>query len=787
MARNALGASSPHKKRHKSRSLSSKRKKKVRSKSRARRDRSRSESSERSRSDSRKRKSGKKKCGSDKRSRSNSKRRSRSVSVTKKGGKKRSRSRKARSRSPRARSKSRKGRSRSKSQKCSRSHKQRSRSKSRKRSRSKSARKRSQSNRKSPSKGQSVGKAGRLSPEGGSHNKNRSSPSRDKSKNDMASGAANGQDGTISNDVSAEAASAERDEKAAALTKPTELITVILAERPFGMSPSKEEGVTGYVVAKLAEGRPADAAGVKTGWRLVEVGGKTCKELDLEVMQKLLKEASLPVRIVFEKPASDTPVPSDDSEDEDEAAVDILDHRADMRKANQSALESIDELPVKREPEGLPEPIKNWQEAVGRGMLNKSLYDKLVAAGLKRPTVIQKHALPIISHQSGHHDMIALAQTGSGKTFAFVIPTVARLVMQGAMPRPFFPGKSPGCPLILALSPTRELAMQTFKEIEVLSKGTSLSQTCIYGGESLKFQQQRIEKAQIDILCATPGRLIDLIDASKISLSFIQSVVLDEADQMFEQSLEIMCAEILTGRDMPDPKSGRQTLLFSATMPPKIRELCPRILRQDRIANLTIGHYGSEHGGSCASIKQIIRWVPDESTRMAVVLEDLKCYWMSGGGMTAAGKKGRVVVFTNQRLQAGVLSNHLMAGGVSNVHLHGKLEQHVREEVFEKFRRGQADVLVATNVASRGLDFADISLVVQYNMPQTIDIYTHRIGRTGRVGQVGCALAYMGPKDRRIQDKLVDFLRLNNQEIPDFLRPRGMQPRRSRSRSRKRR
>merc|ERR1711953_1646197 len=141
----------------------------------------------------------------------------------------------------------------------------------------------------------------------------------------------------------------------------------------------------------------------------------------------------------------------------------------------------------------------------------------------------------------------------------------------------------------------------------------SLNQVCIYGGESLKFQQQRIEKAQIDILCATPGRLVDLVDSGKISLSFIQSVVLDEADQMLEQSLEVMCAEILTGRDMPEPSSGRQTLLFSATMPQKIRDLCPRILRQKgEIANLQVGHYdATDQGGSCANIKQIIKWVPD--------------------------------------------------------------------------------------------------------------------------------------------------------------------------------
>lgn len=556
-------------------------------------------------------------------------------------------------------------------------------------------------------------------------------------------------------------------------------VTLNLSQRPFGMAPSKEPGTAGYVVSKVAESRPAHEAGVQVGWRVVSVAGTPCKESDLDAIQALLKSAQLPVSIVFEKVKEDL-AGGDDSEEDSE--MDILEARVEQRNAHASALANIDDLPVKREPDDLPPPIKSWQDACSRSLLNKSLMDTLTAAGLKRPTLIQRHALPIAGHQSGHYDMIALAQTGSGKTFAFVIPTVARLVMQGAMPRPFFPGKSPGSPLLLVLSPTRELAMQTCKEIEVLAKGSGLAPVCVYGGETLKFQQQRIEKSQIDICCATPGRLIDLIDSGALSLSFVQSVVLDEADQMLEQSLEVMCAEILTGRDMPEPSSGRQTLLFSATMPPKIRELCPKILRQQSIASITIGHYGDDKGGSCASIKQILRWLPDEHQRIYAMVEDLRTHWMG------LGKKGRVVIFTNQRVQAAMLANALIQHGINCLHLHGKLDQHVREEVFTQFRRGQSDVLVATNVASRGLDFPDISFVVQFNLPNDINIYTHRIGRTGRVGQVGCALAYMGPKDRHLSGKLVEFLELNKQEVPDFLRPRSSPPRRrGRSYSRGRR
>lgn len=442
--------------------------------------------------------------------------------------------------------------------------------------------------------------------------------------------------------------------------------------------------------------------------------------------------------------------------------------RADMRRANASSLSNIDDLPVTREPEGLPEPISSWQEACERKYLNESLAGKLRAAGLERPTPIQRHALPVIAHEFGKYDLIASAQTGSGKTFAFVIPTIARLVLQGAIPRPYFPGTmAQGSPLLLMLSPTRELAMQTSKEIEVLTKGTKLVSMCIYGGESQKLQIQRLSEGQIDILCATPGRLIDLIDCSKLSLSFIQCVVLDEADQMLDLGLEIMCQEILTGRDMPDPSSGRQTLLFSATMPQKIRDLCPKILREKSVANLTVGRYSNDKGGSCESIRQIVKFVPDEAVRQSVLLADLLELWMKPG--KESGKRGKVVIFTNQRMQAGHLAAALQKQGVTCAHLHGKLDQQLREETVEKFRRGKCEVLVATNVAARGLDFPDISLVVQFNLPPTIDTYCHRIGRTGRVGQVGCALAYMGHKDKHLSEKLVQFLVLNKQEVPSFL------------------
>eukprot|EP00931_Biecheleriopsis_adriatica_P034084 TRINITY_DN19723_c0_g1_i1.p1 TRINITY_DN19723_c0_g1~~TRINITY_DN19723_c0_g1_i1.p1 ORF type:complete len:635 (+),score=127.50 TRINITY_DN19723_c0_g1_i1:53-1957(+) len=537
----------------------------------------------------------------------------------------------------------------------------------------------------------------------------------------------------------------------------TERVDMTLKARPFGMAPSKDASLKGYVVEKVAEGKPASQAGIEQGWRVVAVAKKDCSELDSQAVQAMLKDAALPVVVKFERPAEEA-LPDSEEEDDDS----ILAARADHRRANEAALSTIDDLPVSREPSDLPEPINSWREAVERKLLNAALVKKLHSAGLKRPTLIQRHAIPILANRPEHYDMIAQAQTGSGKTFAFVIPTIARLLMQGCPARPFFPGPTAqACPVVLVLSPTRELAIQTCTEMEVLTKGTKLKQMSVYGGETIKETTQRVTKEPVDIICATPGRLIALLDDTKLSLAYVQTVILDEADQMLEQGLEIMCADILVGRDLPAPSSGRQTLLFSATIPKKIRDLCPQILREKRTANLTIGNYANDKGGSCESIKQVLRY-SDEKERIGDLIRDLKKLWDRS--------KGRVVVFSNMRLTADDLARQLQREGMSCKHLHGKLSQDVREKVFDGFRRAEFDILVATNVASRGLDFPDISLVVQFNLPENIDIYTHRIGRTGRIGQVGMALGYMSNKDRRLAPKLIEFLELNKQEVPGFLR-----------------
>ncbi|OLQ03724.1 ATP-dependent RNA helicase DED1 [Symbiodinium microadriaticum] len=518
----------------------------------------------------------------------------------------------------------------------------------------------------------------------------------------------------------------------------SEVVTVSLATRPA----LSQAAATGYVIEKVAEDKPAAQAGIEPGWTVKRVASTDCQGLASAAVQALLKDAALlwaymvsclvlpchrglhwaymgrPVEVVFEKPESETLPSSDDENDilnPAQMAISTVGGstvRADQRRGNEAALSNIDDLPVNREPEDLPAPVC---EAVDRKLLNASLVQKL----------IQRHAIPIIGH-ADHWDLVAWIERvlrvlvcGSGKTFAFVIPTIARLVLRGCPARPFFAG-----PTAQVLSPTRELAIQTCTEMEVLTKGMS-----IYGGETVKETVKRLENAPVDIVCAslvdefslTPGRLIQLLDETKLSLAYVQTVILDEADQMLEQRLAA------------------------------------------RTGHLTIGHYAEDKGGSCESIKQVLRWSPDDKQRIGELIADLRKYWDRS--------KGRVVIFSNMRITADNLAHQLKReGGWTCRHLHGKLDQEVREKVFDGFRRGEFDILVATNVASRGLDFPDVSLVVQFNLPEDIDVYTHRdaaataldvliLVERGLIDVVGLAMAYMGPRDKKVATKLVDFLR----------------------------
>jgi ATP-dependent RNA helicase RhlE len=324
-------------------------------------------------------------------------------------------------------------------------------------------------------------------------------------------------------------------------------------------------------------------------------------------------------------------------------------------------------------------------------------------------TPIQEQAIPPILQ---NRDIIGQAQTGTGKTAAFVLPILHRL-MEG--PRKHIRA--------LILAPTRELAEQTHKAIMQMGSHTKLKSVTIYGGVKQNAQLGRL-RSGAEIVVACPGRLIDLMDQGEMDLTRIEVLVIDEADRMFDMGFLPDLRTIL------DRLPGqRQTLLFSATMPDDVRALAERIMHDpvtiqvdDAVPVSTVSHaiYPVEEHLKTALLMKIL-----ESAEMPSVL-----------------------VFTRTKVRADRLTKQLKKAGLLAATLHGDLSQDKREKALNGFRTGRHRVLVATDIAARGIDISQISHVINYDMPDTVDAYTHRIGRTGRALHTGDAFTFVTREDR---------------------------------------
>jgi len=340
--------------------------------------------------------------------------------------------------------------------------------------------------------------------------------------------------------------------------------------------------------------------------------------------------------------------------------------------------------------------------------LHPSIMAGVRALGYITPTPIQLESIPPILQG---RDIIGLAQTGTGKTAAFVLPILERLL---SGPR--------GQVRALVISPTRELAEQTCETVNELGGETGLRGTTIYGGVGAS-QQTQILRRGVDIVVACPGRLLDHIWQGTIDLSHVELLIIDEADRMFDMGF------------LPDIRSilkclmrRRQTLLFSATMPNDIRRLVQEVLRDpvtvqvDRAAPATtVSHtlYPVKQHLKTALLKDLLRKIETES----------------------------VLIFTRTKHRAKRVAEQLQKAGFKATSLQGNLSQYQRQAALDGFRSGSIKMLVATDIASRGIDVLRISHVVNYDMPDTTDAYTHRIGRTGRIGKTGDAFTLVTGED----------------------------------------
>ena len=333
------------------------------------------------------------------------------------------------------------------------------------------------------------------------------------------------------------------------------------------------------------------------------------------------------------------------------------------------------------------------------------------AAGYTTPTPIQTQAIPAVMQG---RDLMGLAQTGTGKTAVFVLPILHRLLH----------GKR-GRIRALVVAPTRELAEQIHQSIEILGSKTGLRSVTVYGGVGIQRQVQLLKRA--DIVVACPGRLLDHLGRHTVDLSQVEVLVLDEADQMFDMGFLPDIRRILARL----PRSDRQTLLFSATMPIQIRHLADDILKNQ--VRVQVGNDAPAETVSHAF------YPVAQHLKTALLLKLL--------GNTSTGA---VLVFTRTKHRAKQLGGKLAKAGFSSTSLQGNLSQSRRQDAMDGFKSGKYRVMVATDIAARGIDVSNVSHVINYDMPATPDTYIHRIGRTGRAENSGEAYTLITDEDRQM-------------------------------------
>jgi len=357
------------------------------------------------------------------------------------------------------------------------------------------------------------------------------------------------------------------------------------------------------------------------------------------------------------------------------------------------------------------------------------ILEALKTEGYTNPTPIQEQAIPIILARK---DLVGLAQTGTGKTAAFAVPILQ--ILQGT--------RLTGVPKTvkaLILTPTRELAIQIGESFAVYGRNLGIRHSVIYGGVSQVAQVKSL-KAGVDILIATPGRLLDLINQKYINLRNVGFFVLDEADRMLDMGFSRDVKKIIT--QLPE---ARQTMLFSATMPREIADLADNILKEPvRVAVSPVS-------STVATITQAVYFVEKRNKKNLLV------YLLRNNKIVSA------LIFTRTKHGADKLTRDLIKAGISAAAIHGNKSQMARQLALNNFKNKKTRVLVATDIAARGIDIEELSHVINYNLPNIPESYVHRIGRTGRAGLGGVALSFCDVEEKAY---LKDIQKLIASTIP---------------------
>jgi len=364
--------------------------------------------------------------------------------------------------------------------------------------------------------------------------------------------------------------------------------------------------------------------------------------------------------------------------------------------------------------------------------LSSATLQAVADAGYHTATPIQAEAIPAVLQR---RDVLGIAQTGTGKTAAFTLPMIDRLAAGRARAR---------MPRALVIEPTRELADQVSEAFEKYSKGQKLSWALLIGGVSFSDQETKLDRG-VDVLIATPGRLLDHFERGKLLLTGVQMLVVDEADRMLDMGF-IPDLERIFKLTPP----GKQTLFYSATMPPEITRLTKQFLNDPLRIEV------AKPATTAETIAQYLVRIPSS---------DPKAKRAALRALIGRADVKNGIVFCNRKSEVDIVAKSLRKHGLDASPIHGDLDQQTRMRTLDAFRTGELKLLVASDVAARGLDIPDVSHIFNYDVPHHADDYVHRIGRTGRAGRSGQAFMIVTPADGRNLDKILKLIGKTPEEI----------------------
>jgi ATP-dependent RNA helicase DDX23/PRP28 len=410
------------------------------------------------------------------------------------------------------------------------------------------------------------------------------------------------------------------------------------------------------------------------------------------------------------------------------------------------------------------DPLRSWAEAA----IHPDVRRAIDAAGYVKPSPIQRQAIPM--GLSGR-DLMGIAETGSGKTAAFLVPLLHWILQSPPEMRASLGERGP---LALIMAPTRELAQQIEEEARKLARFSTVRTLAVVGGTSIQDQGYRLREG-VDIVVGTPGRLIDVLDQAYLVLLQCRYVVLDEADRMIDMGFEPQVTRVLDAMggvlksekadeaeaQMKAMEAGsgvlyRTTHMFSATMPPQVERLAKRYLRHPATVKI-----GDDDSGKNRRIAQEVIFVSSEARKRSRLVEVLRSC------------ERPCIVFVNAKKQCDIIGRDLESHGFSCAVLHSGKQQEIREEALADFKAGAFEILIATDVAGRGLDIPNVAHVVNYDMSSDIDRYTHRIGRTGRAGKTGKATTFVTEEDATVLPALKAYLEATGQAVPPEIASRA--------------